>query len=170
VRCWRISERAAALAVTLALAAGEPAAQLRTPSQTGAPPPRTAGCTFVVVAGFYFGAYDDGSSNSAYSTATFEMNCNAVSGPITFSSGPSSRTGDFQNRRMSGPAGDELRYQLFVNAARTVVWGDGSRDTSPIIIPAGGTSRTATAYAEIFGGQWGSQGEYGDTITVSITP
>ena len=33
--------------------------------------------------------------------------------------------GDYGERRMRGPDGAELRYNLFVDAARQRVWGDG---------------------------------------------
>lgn len=45
--------------------------------------------------------------------------------PAAFSVALSAGVGDFARRKMQGADGAELRYNLFVDAARRRVWGDG---------------------------------------------
>jgi spore coat protein U-like protein len=46
--------------------------------------------------------------------------------PGPFEVSASAGNGDFGGRLMRGPKGDELRYNLYVDAARRRVWGDAS--------------------------------------------
>ena len=90
--------------------------------------------------------------------------------PGPFEVGASAGNGDFRERRMRGPQGDELRYNLYVDAARRRVWGDGM---------AGGTARIAgtsdgrrpetfTIYGKLPAGQAVASGGYRDSVQVTI--
>ena len=90
--------------------------------------------------------------------------------PGPFEVGASAGNGDFRERRMRGPQGDELRYNLYVDAARRRVWGDGM---------AGGTARIAgtsdgrrpetfTIYGRLPAGQTVAPGGYQDSVQVTI--
>jgi spore coat protein U-like protein len=74
---------------------------------------------------------------------------------------------------MRSPAStDRLNYNLFVNAGRSTVWGDGAPGTSTVFLknvkknhPA-----VATIYGRVPPGQNVSVGSYSDSLTVTITP
>ena len=67
-------------------------------------------------------------------------------------------------RRMTrNPAGDFLSYDIFVDAARTVVWSP----TTPVSVPAANAA-TVTYYARIYALQDASVGSYADTLTVTF--
>jgi spore coat protein U-like protein len=90
--------------------------------------------------------------------------------PGPFEVSASAGNGDFGGRLMRGPKGDELRYNLYVDAARRRVWGDGI---------AGGTARIAgtsdgrkpetfTIYGKLPAGQAVASGGYRDSVQVTI--
>lgn len=69
---------------------------------------------------------------------------------------------------------DTLNYNLYTNAGRTTVWGDGTGGTSTIgytlLLPIlGNDNRTDPYYGRIPAGQTGAiPGTYNDTITVTV--
>jgi spore coat protein U-like protein len=90
--------------------------------------------------------------------------------PGPFQVSASAGNGDFRERVMRGPMGDELRYNLYVDAARRRVWGDGI---------AGGTARIAgtsdgrrpetfTVYGKLPAGQAVAAGGYRDSVQVTV--
>jgi spore coat protein U-like protein len=71
-------------------------------------------------------------------------------------------------RTMTGP-GDTLRYNLYLDATRQTVWGNGSANTSAWTRPAnGGKSGTVTIYARIPPRQDVAVGAYSDSVTVTV--
>ena len=70
---------------------------------------------------------------------------------------------------MSGP-GDQLAYNLYLDAARTVVWGDGSGGTSVYANarPPNNQWVTVTVYARVGSGQDVTVGSYTDSIVATI--
>jgi spore coat protein U-like protein len=160
----------AAAALVALLAASESGAQFRSPAST-AQKDTNHGCSFETLSAVDFGTYGDGQASSSITTATFGIKCTGIGNSnATFSAGPGSNSGDFQTRYMNGPNGSTLRYQLYTDAARTIVWGDGTRDTSPITIMQNGAHKDVTVYAELFGNQSGEEGQYSDTIVVTVLP
>jgi hypothetical protein len=65
--------------------------------------------------------------------------------------GPGENSGDMLDRRMRHKKDPEafLRYQLYVDAARTRILGDGTRGTDVLVFPF--TNRTGHVYAEMPG-------------------
>jgi spore coat protein U-like protein len=156
-----------ALACVLAVAL---AADARSPTAK-AKPLDAPGCSFAVIDTLDFGSYDDASSSASLTTATFRVKCKGVGNDaVTLAAGPSGNTGDFLDRRLRGPGGSDLTYQVYINAARTVVWGDGTRDTSPAVVLTPGANKDFTVYGEIPPGQYGDVGEYADSIVVTVMP
>ncbi|QJR16696.1 hypothetical protein DSM104440_03532 [Usitatibacter palustris] len=144
-------------------------AQFRTPREVASPRIGT-GCNLKIRA-FDFGGYDDASPNSVITSTSFELRCSGIGTvPPIVSAGPSSNTGDYQDRRLNGPGNSQLRYQLFTNSSRTIVWGDGSRDTQPISVNQHGDNKTFNVYGELFGNQSGEVGRYRDVIQVTVSP
>ena len=172
MKSQRNSERARTIACVIALVAAhapDALAQFRTPREAASPRVGT-GCS-LRVRSFDFGPYVDGSTSSIVTAATFELRCSGIGtvAPVV-SAGPSASSGDYQNRRMNGPQGSYLRYQVFTNSSRTIVWGDGTRDTQPIVVNQNGDNKTFNVYGELFGNQYGEVGRYGDTIVVTVSP
>ncbi|MGG2398009.1 spore coat U domain-containing protein [Pseudomonas sp. SH1-B] len=67
---------------------------------------------------------------------------------------------------------ERLRYQLYQDAARSVVWGDDSNGGTRMSInfPGGGASQTYAVYARLFSvSPMPSAGIYTDTITVTVS-
>lgn len=82
---------------------------------------------------------------------------------VTIGSGLS---GNALERRLYQGAGS-LRYNLFRDAARTQVFGDGSSGTAT----ASGTCAalcTVPVYGRLYGAQTGTAGGYADAVTVTI--
>jgi spore coat protein U domain-containing protein, fimbrial subunit CupE1/2/3/6 len=63
-----------------------------------------------------------------------------------------------------------LNYNLYLDAARTVIWGDGTAGTQTFFIknPPNNQDVTVPVYGRVPSGQSISKGAYSDTITVTI--
>jgi spore coat protein U-like protein len=81
--------------------------------------------------------------------------------------------GTYAPRAMTNGA-SLLNYNLYTDATRTAVWGDGTGGTAVVSIkyslPPAGTTQTDThtVYGRAFAGQVVSVGSYLDTITVTL--
>ena len=67
--------------------------------------------------------------------------------------------------------GEKLSYNLFVDAARTAVWGDGTSGTTNYTRsnpPANGNNVNVTIFASIAAAQDVSAGSYSDSVSVVI--
>lgn len=88
---------------------------------------------------------------------------------ITFNTGNS---GSYSPRTMSF-GGNNLTYNLYTNAARTNIWGDGTGGTSTIsdgyLLGLFTVVRNYTVYGRIPAAQNKPAGSYADTIIVTIT-
>ena len=71
-------------------------------------------------------------------------------------------------RAMTGPGGATLRYSLFQDAGRTINWGNTvGVDTVPGV--GNGLIQSFTVFGRIPQLQFIAQGNYSDTITVTLT-
>ena len=79
--------------------------------------------------------------------------------------------GDYAERRMRGPKGAELRYNLYVDPGHRHVWGDGVSDGTAVIRGEtdGGRPTTITVHGRVPGGQRVPPGAYADNLAVSLT-
>jgi len=129
-------------------------------------PPAASGpsCTVSVAGGIAFGAYDPLSSTHLDSTGKIVLDC--PPGRIVAIALGTGQSGTFAARELRGPTGDVLRYNLYRDASRTLVWGDGS--SSVALATDGAKGRTVDVYARVFAGQDASSGAYADTIVVTI--
>jgi len=132
-----------------------------------------AACS-VSTTGVNFGAYDIFVSTPYDSTGTVTVKCDpAPPVDITIAIGPSGTSGAFIPRQMrSASSPDRLNYNLFVNAGRSTVWGDGAAGTSTVFLKNVKKNRPGivTIYGRIPPGQDVSVGAYSDSLTVTITP
>jgi len=90
-----------------------------------------------------FGSYDPSSATARDSTGTITVTCTATvlgisaSWDILLSTGSSP---SFTPRRMFN-GGNSMQYNLYTNAARTQVWGDGTGGTAKVLNAAGVQAR-----------------------------
>jgi spore coat protein U-like protein len=67
-------------------------------------------------------------------------------------------------RRMTGPGGAELNYQLFLDSARTTNWGNTTNNEL-----TGNGNTNITVYGQIPSGQTAVPGTYTDTVSSDTT-
>lgn len=131
-----------------------------------------ATCSFSVTP-LSFGSYEPHRAGPQDSTADVIVTCVALTpGPtairVTLSAG-----GPVLRRRFGGQ--DTASYQLFVDAARTQMWGDGAGGTA--VLSASGTAapgmpfrQRLTVFGRIFPRQTGTRvGRYVDSIPITLT-
>lgn len=137
-------------------------------------------CT-VASTSLVFPSYNALSPSNVDSTATVSVTCNAVSilflltldvdYTITLSQGGA---GSYTPRKMALLA-NRLNYNLYSNAARSAIWGDGTGGTATKTGSMHGTgllfasvTDNHTVYGRIPGAQNIPAGAYADLITVTV--
>ncbi len=128
----------------------------------------------VSATGVSFGPYDVFSGAPLDSTGSVTVSCDEVPPPnVVIEIGPSAGSGGFNPRRMrhaSRP--DRLDYNLFTDASRSSVWGDGTSGTQIVSLKRVKRQKppvVTTIYGRIPPGQNVSVGSYSDALTVTIT-
>jgi len=118
-----------------------------------------------------FGTYDVFVTTPDDSTGTITIVCDRNTSPVRTSIGPSPNSGGFNPRQMRRTPGVvRLNYNLFTNAARTTIWGDGTAGTSTVSSNARRNRPvTLTVYGRIPAEQDVRIGSYSETLTVTIT-
>jgi len=114
-----------------------------------------------------FGSYDVFSTVSLATTGSITFNCAAVmSISIALNRGGSST---FTPRRMSKGA-DTLNYNLYLDASKSTIWGDGTGSTSVYVNPSTPANQnvTITIYGTIPARQNAKVGSYTDAVTAVI--
>lgn len=121
-----------------------------------------ATCT-VSASGVLFGGYDVFSASPNDSAGSVSVDCDPAT-PYTISL--SAGGGTYSQRHMSTGT-DLLGYNLYTDASRSIVWGDGSSGTGTV----GGSaaSENHTVYGRVPAGQNVPAGSYGDTIMITIS-
>lgn len=126
----------------------------------------------VVASGVAFGSYDPLANANSDGTGSVSVTCTG-STEVSYSVAASAGNGSFLARnQVSGS--QVLKYNIFIDNARTMVWGDGSQGGNLIsgnmTATSNGTTQTSTVYGRIFSGQQTARvGSYNDTLTVTIT-
>lgn len=127
----------------------------------------------VSASGVAFGIYDPTSPTAHASSGTIAVSC-VVSGatghnPVTIalSAGTS---GSYGSRTMVSGT-DSLTYNLYLDAAYSQVWGDGTgvSVTDTRFVTPGKPAFTATVYGLIPAAQSPGAGTFSDTITVTVS-
>lgn len=112
--------------------------------------------------GVSFGSYDTLSSAALDGVGNINVSCDAsVSFTVSIGTGNS---GTFDPRRLTAGT-DYLSYNLYTDATRTIVWGDGVAASN---VSATGTNVDLPVYGRIPALQNVPANAYGDTITVTI--
>ena len=118
-------------------------------------------CKNITVTALAFGNYDVYAATPTDSAGTITYNCPPPTAPfISIDAGLAFGNG---TRRMTlAAATDWLAYEIYFDAARTVVWS-----STPIAVPAG-NGVTVPYYARAFAQQDVSVGAYSDTLVVTF--
>lgn len=128
--------------------------------------PVMAACTISTTA-VSFGAYNVFSGSALDSTGSVIFNCDRRSNiTIALDQGGAP---SFNPRRML-KSGEALNYNLYLDAARTTIWGDGTGGTQ--VYANANTPRnqnvTVTIYGRIPAGQDVTAGSYANTVTATV--
>jgi len=121
--------------------------------------------------GVVFGAYDPTSSANLDTTGSLILQCNSVFNVVlSLSVGNGAGASYSAGRKMTRSGGSgTLTYNLYANAARTQVLGDGTGSSVTLAIH-GNNTYTQSIWARIPGNQsLVSSGSYGDTVVVTIS-
>ncbi|MBC7793379.1 MAG: spore coat protein U domain-containing protein [Clostridia bacterium] len=129
-------------------------------------------CSVSTITTMDFGAYDVFSSSPRDTTATLTIGCVALTGSqsilMTLSKG-SSNTYAMRLMKLGAYA---LQYNVFLDAQRTVIFGDGTGGSSPSgpyapsVLLLG--SFTTTLYGRIYASQNVTAGVFNDNLTVTV--
>jgi len=118
-----------------------------------------------------FGIYMPLRSTHSDVTGSLDVRCMAHPGSFTVQIGAGTSGNQLARTLVSGAA-NTLNYNLYQNAARTLIWGDGTPPTvtvSGVRTTKGRPSRfTYPVYGRIFANQAPSPGIYNDSILVTI--
>ena len=149
------------LIASASLLAAAPAAAETTSSTLDVEATVTANCT-VSTSMIDFGDITDASGG-------ITVTCTSGTG-WTATAGVGSGSGaTFASRRMTAGS-DLLTYNLYTNAARTTVWGDGSGSTGTLGGTGTGGVQNVTVYGRVGSGQTSvPPGDYEDTVSVTVT-
>jgi spore coat protein U-like protein len=101
----------------------------------------------------------------------FDVRCQAQPGTFAVIIG-AGISGDQLARTLSAGGADVLNYNLYRDAARTQIWGDG---TPPTVMVTGSrpsqgrpTSYSYTVYGRVFANQAPNTGIYSDNLLVTV--
>jgi spore coat protein U-like protein len=104
-------------------------------------------------------------------TGTLNVRCMAQPGSFTVEIGPGVSGNQLARTLVSG-ASNSLNYNMYENASRTLIWGDGAPPTVTVsgVRPARGrpTEYTYPLYGRIFANQAPAPGIYNDNILVTV--
>lgn len=128
----------------------------------------TANCT-VSTSPVAFGNVNPLSGSNIDASGGISVTCTNGTG-WTATAGVGSGSGaSYASRRMSAGS-DLLGYNLYTDAARSSVWGDGSGATATIADTGTGAAQDVTIYGRVGSGQTSvPPGSYSDTVAVTIT-
>lgn len=123
--------------------------------------PAWAACS-VQSAGLAFGSYDTLAGVPLDSTGNIQVECDA---DTAFTLDLGAGSGSYGQRTLSG-AQSVLDYNLYTDAARTLIWADGLAGDD---VSASGTSVSIPVYGRIPQRQNVAAGIYADTVVITIS-
>ncbi|HEY1550467.1 MAG TPA: spore coat U domain-containing protein [Kofleriaceae bacterium] len=124
-----------------------------------------ASCSIQSISGIAFGTYDTVGGGAVDMTGTMYVTCTALSG-FSIDVGAGNSGSALQRYMKSGTT--QMLYNLFVDLAHTLIWGDGNSGTSHYSSIGTGLSVPVTIFGEIKAHQDLPIGSYTDT-TISVT-
>ncbi|MBQ1766983.1 MAG: spore coat protein U domain-containing protein [Aquincola sp.] len=103
-------------------------------------------------------------------SSTLAVQCtNTTPYAVSLSAGVNAGGGtNFASRTMKNGS-HSMAYQLYTDASRATVWGDGTASSSQVTGTGSGSSQTLTIYGRIPSLTGAVPGTYSDTVTVTIS-
>lgn len=128
---------------------------------------RAANCSLATAGALAFGTYDPFSTAPLDSVGTITYRCSKGQ-PVRISLG-AGQSGAFAWRHLRSGA-EVLRYNLYLDAARSQVWGDGSATTAtgPGVVVDTGSADQTYVFGRIPPEQDVAVGVYADTVVVTF--
>lgn len=103
-------------------------------------------------------------------TAVLSVQCtNTTPYTVTLDAGAHAGGASQFLQRSMRSGGNSLAYQLYLDAARTTLWGDGTGSTATSAGIGSGSSQSLTVYGRISSLGASVPGTYTDTVTITIT-
>ena len=128
----------------------------------------TANCT-VSSSAVSFGSVNPISGSNYDAAGSITVTCTSGTGWVATSGVGAGSGATYASRRMTSGA-NLLNYNLYVDAARTNVWGDGSGTTFTIANSGTGAAQAVNVYGRVPSGQTTvPPGAYADTVAVTVT-
>jgi len=128
----------------------------------------TKNCT-ISTAPINFGAYDPVAANAATpldGIGTITVTCTkGAAAKVALNAGSNAQG---STRRMSTSATEFLTYEIYQDAARTTVWGDGDNNSLDVPAAPNRNPRTFTAYGRVAAAQDATVGTYTDTVIAVV--
>src|SRR5207245_1316586 len=132
---------------------------------------RALNCSWdIVPTNVNFGIYSAFSVAPVTATSSFQFTCTPPAvATLTLSRGASASYNPRIMTRISPPA-LTMNYNLYMDAANTIIWGDGTSGTQFLTFPStpGNKTYTGTIYATIPAGLDVGPGTYTDTIQATL--
>lgn len=125
-------------------------------------PAKSVECS-VSTTGVSFGNYDVFSNVSLDGAGSVSVSCDA---PAAYSIAISSGNGSYAARWMASGT-HQLAYNLYREASRSTIWGDGTGGST--VVTGSDTGATHTVYGRIPSRQNVHAGSYSDSIVVVVT-
>jgi spore coat protein U-like protein len=130
-------------------------------------------CTVSVGGNVAFGNYNPLPGTSWDATGSFTVSCSPIVGTVTYTAALSTGSGNSYSPRQMKAGAHALKYNLYTDSARTVVWGDGTggTQTQGATSPLGPSySQSYNVYGRIQANQQSTSiGSYSDSITITVT-
>ena len=131
-------------------------------------PAMAAGCV-VSTSGIAFGSYDPLQAAALDSAGALAVACTV---PTAYGVALGMGGGSYAARQLGGGGRSAgLAYNLFVDASRSTVWGDGSSASALVsgVAPDGGVSARHTVYGRIPARQNLPTGTYSDSVSILVS-
>jgi spore coat protein U-like protein len=116
--------------------------------------------------GVALGVYNPKSATNLDGTGSVTVTCTQSTGGITVTA--SAGLGTVLNRHMSNGTSN-LNYNLYVDAARTIVFGNGTAGQLSYTIPSSPLFLSKTIYGRIAALQNVTAGSYSDSLIITVT-
>lgn len=115
-----------------------------------------------------FGTYDPTSGSPDDATGTVTVTCtNGTGYSITLGDGLYYSSG--RRMRSSAVTYEYLTYELYQEAGRTTLWGDGTHGTVMGSLTGNGSAQAYTVYGRMPINQYSKPDSYADTVLVTVT-
>ncbi len=123
-------------------------------------------CMVQVLTDVSFGTYDPLGSGNLDANGMLRVRCSPVAYNVLVKLG-TGLGGGYQPRYMQSGSG-QLGYNLYLDASRTTVWGDGTSGTDYLFLSTLRRWQSIPIYGRSPLGQSAAAGSYSDTVVVTI--